>query len=243
MSSSSITVEVRRGLRYAELDRRQREIAQAVRGGAPGRLLLTEVLPVITRGRRAPSTTPLLLPEPELAHLGIEVYPTDRGGFDTWHGPGQWVLFPVDRLEALSGDSRGVRKTVEALLDAALEVGRFYDPTAQIREGAETGVWTSRGKFAAVGVHVEQGVLLHGMAVNALRAATSFIGLRPCGLDAPVDYLLEGSGRPAAGPDAFDLLGKRLAEAVLSRLWPGNLSVTGQLRDIESERSRPVPQL
>ena len=222
------SVEISRGIRYAELDARQRAIAEAARAGAPGRLLLTEVLPVITRGRRAPGMTPLLLPEAQLAAQGIEVYPTDRGGFDTWHGPGQWVLFPVDRLEALSGDSRGVRKTVEALLDAALEVGRQYDSSAEVREGAETGVWTRRGKFAAVGVHVEQGVLLHGMAVNAVRSPTSFVGLRPCGLDAPVDYLLEGPGRPGASPEAFTALGERLAKAVLSRLWQDRSPVSSQ---------------
>ena len=226
--SPSVPVEIHRGLRYAELDARQREIAAGARAGAPGRLLLAEVRPVITRGRRAPGATPLLVPEAQLASQGIEVYPTDRGGFDTWHGPGQWVLFPVDRLEALSGDSRGVRKTVEALLDAALEVGRHYDSSAHARDGAETGVWTSRGKFAAVGVHVEQGVLLHGIALNAARTPTSFVGLRPCGLDAPVDYLLEGPGRPGPTPEGFTALGERLISAVLSRLWQGSGEATRQ---------------
>lgn len=214
-----IALEIRRAVSYAELDTRQREIAAQARLGAPGRLLLTEVRPVITRGRRAPQTTPLLLPAAQLSSQGIEVYPTDRGGFDTYHGPGQWVVFPVDRLEALSGDSRGVRKTVQALLDAALEVGRIYDSTVEIREGSETGVWTSRGKFAAVGICVDQGVVLHGMAVNAYRTPTSFVGLKPCGLDAPVDFLLEGSGRPGALPEEFELLGERIIQAVFKRLW------------------------
>ena len=203
MTTTLTSLELHRGIRYADLDARQRALAEAARAGAPGRLLLSEVLPVITRGRRAPDTTPLLLPDAQLALQGIEIYPTDRGGFDTYHGPGQWVIFPVDRLEALCGDSRGVRKTVEALLSAALEVGLLYDPTAHIREGAETGAWTSRGKFAAVGVHIERGVLLHGMAINAYRTATSFVGLRPCGLDAPVDFLLEGPGRPL-GDEGFE---------------------------------------
>ena len=115
------------------------------------------------------------------------------GGLATYHGPGQWVLFPVDGLEPLTGDRRGVRKAVDLLLGIALRVGQLYASDAHIRSGCEMGVWTSRGKFAAVGIHIEQGVLLHGLAVNGYRTPTSFTGLRPCGLDAPVDFLLESS--------------------------------------------------
>jgi lipoate-protein ligase B len=147
-----------------------------------------------------------------LARAGVALYAADRGGLATYHGPGQWVLFAVDRLERLTGDRRGVRKAVEGLLDVALEVGRRYDPGARIGEGAELGVWTRRGKFAAVGVHVQQGVLLHGLSVNGFRTPTSFLGLRPCGLDAPVDFLL-----PAPDEAAFERLGGELVQAALAR--------------------------
>ncbi len=185
------------------LDARQHEIARRVLAGGRGAILLSEVAPVITVGRRA-APTDLLLPKEVLASEGVEILPTDRGGLATWHGPGQWVLFAVDHLEHLTGDRRGVRKAVEALLGIALEVGRTYDPSAEIRSGAEMGVWTRRGKFAALGVHIEQGVLLHGLSFNGFRAPTSFMGLRPCGLDLPVDYLIEGT------PELFDELGNQL---------------------------------
>lgn len=218
---SQVPVEVRRNVSeapwtYALLDRRQREIARGVReaGGRGGRLLLSEVAPVITMGRRtAPGD--LLISRELLARQGVEVHATDRGGLATFHGPGQWVLFAVDGLEALTGDRRGVRKAVTALLEIALEVGATYDPSAHVREGPEMGVWTKRGKFAAVGVHIEEGVLLHGLAVNGFRTVQSFVGLRPCGLDAPVDFLLEGRD----GAAGFEELGRRLAKAALRKLW------------------------
>jgi lipoate-protein ligase B len=197
---------------YAELDRRQREIAARVREGGEGALLLSEVAPVITMGRRA-GDGELRADREWLAARGISVYPTKRGGLATYHGPGQWVVFAVDSLERLTGDRRGVRKAVEGLLVAAREVGERRLGRAEIREGCELGVWGPGGKFAAVGVHVEQGVLQHGLAINGFRTATSFVGLRPCGLDdAPVGFLLEGEGE-------FDALGREIAEAVARRFW------------------------
>ena len=175
---------------YELLDQRQRTVAERARNGGPGALLLSEVAPVITRGRRAP-TSDVTASSEDLARAGVALCEVDRGGLATYHGPGQWVVFAVDRLESLTGDRRGVRKAVDGLLETALQVGRLYDSSAEIRLGAELGVWTRRGKFAAVGVHIAQGVLLHGLSVNGMRTPTSFYGLRPCGLDAPVEFLLE----------------------------------------------------
>ncbi len=199
--------------KYSDLDSRQREIAAAVREKGTGRLLLSEVAPVITHGRRTLKQD-ILFNEHQLKNLGISLHSTDRGGLATYHGPGQWVLFPVDHLEALTGDRRGVRKAVEALLEIALQVGLRYSKDAHIRSGAEQGVWTNRGKFAAVGIHIERGVLLHGLAVNGYRTETSFQGLRPCGLDAPIDFLLKTPTR-----EEFEKLGELLILETFKQFW------------------------
>ncbi len=198
---------------YSQLDSKQREIADRVRKGGRGALLLSEVAPVITRGRRTQNHD-LLTSEEELRRLGISSYLSDRGGLATYHGLGQWLLFAVDRLENLTGDRRGVRKGVEGLLEIAWKVGLQYYSHCQIRSGNEMGVWTPRGKFAAVGIHIEQGVLLHGLAVNGFRTSQSFVGLRPCGLDAPVDFLLD---QPFES-DFLDL-GNRLIREALQKFW------------------------
>ena len=214
-----VRVELRRhlpnaGWSYRALDLRQREIAAEVRSqGSKGALLLSEVAPVITMGRRA-TAEEILLPPALLEKRGIDIFPTDRGGLATYHGPGQWVLFAVDTLESLTGDPRGVRALVEGLLAVALEVGRIYDSSAEIRSGAETGVWTRRGKFAAVGVHIDQRVALHGLSVNGFKTETSFLGLRPCGLDAPVDFLL-----PSSDEQEFLKLGEALRKRALAQFW------------------------
>jgi lipoate-protein ligase B len=198
---------------YSDADRLQREIAERARAEQPGALLVFEPAPVITLGRRADTRIELRATEEELAARGIEVHRVDRGGLATYHGPGQWVAFPVDRLERLTGDRRGVRRAVEGLLDALLETARAYEPRAEIRAGCELGVWGPKGKLGAVGIHIERGVLLHGVALNGYRATeASFYGLRPCGLDAPVGYLLENDAE-------FLKLGELLRQSIQKRFW------------------------
>jgi len=179
---------------YELLDAYQRTLAVALEassidGGTSGRILVSELAPVITLGRRECSQD-LMLPKNELLSRGISTFQTDRGGRATYHGPGQWVLFVVDRLDRMTGDRRGVRKAVEGLLETGRTVGeRFLGSQVHLKDGAATGIWTDQGKLASVGVHIQRGVLLHGMALNAFRTSQSFLGLRPCGLDAQVDFL------------------------------------------------------
>ena len=179
-----------RSMSYRELDQLQRQIHSRILAGGAGALLLAEVNPVITCGRRTVDSD-ILLPEETLRTRGIDLFRTDRGGLATYHGPGQWILFPVERLEVLTGDSRGVRKAVEALLETALEVAQKFDPEAKIEWGDRTGVWSRTGKYASVGIHIERGVLLHGLALNVYRTPESFMGLRPCGLDVVPSFLAE----------------------------------------------------
>jgi lipoate-protein ligase B len=233
----AIPVERRRHARpepdawtYEMLDRRQREIAHAIaNGGGEGRLLLSEVAPVVTLGRRTPDED---ISRELLEARGIPVYPTDRGGLGTYHGPGQWVLFAVERLERLTGDPRGVRKAVCALLEVAREVALGYDRRAEIREGAELGVWGANGKCAALGIHVQGGVVLHGISVNGFRTSESFVGLRPCGLDAPVQFLLEDES-------GFERLGDEL-EAAAQRVFGfgDDFGLTGEKRCKVPSRDR-----
>lgn len=205
---------------YGDLDAAQRRLGEALLsadGAVQGCVFVSELAPVITLGRRE-CREDVLLPPEMLATRGISLYPTDRGGRATYHGPGQWVVFVVDRLERLTGDRRGVRRAVEGLLELALELGReALGPSVEIREGAETGVWTPRGKLASVGVHIQKGVLLHGLAINGYRTPESFFGLRPCGLDARPDFLFDSGvggaeARFAALPDA-------ILRGIRSRFW------------------------
>ena len=205
---------------YADLERRQREVAAAVARGERGRLLFSEVAPVVTLGFRR-TDEDLLLSREEYARRGIELLEVSRGGRATYHGPGQWVVFPVDSLERLTGDRRGVRKVVEALLEASREACLDRFPRAEIRDGKEAGLWTEGGasgaKFAALGIRVSEGIVQHGISVNVFPTAESFIGIRPCGLDSAVAFLAPSNG---ADSGAYLMDRQRGLEAALLRRFP-----------------------
>lgn len=198
MSSSSIEIHRHSSSKpwtYADLERRQDELRASVLSGSPGRLIFSEVAPVITLGFRR-TQEDLLFTREEYSRRGIELLEVSRGGRATYHGPGQWVIFPVDSLERLTGDRRGVRKIVDALLEATRDACRSRFPDAEIREGKEAGLWTNSGaggaKIAALGIRVVDGVVQHGLSVNVFSTSESFVGIRPCGLDAGVAFLARG---------------------------------------------------
>ena len=194
---------------YAQLDAYQRKIAKNIQQqtNTPGVLILSEVAPVITLGHRIRKNTNLFGPLP--------VYPTDRGGLETYHGPGQWLIFPVDHLTNLTGDSIGVRLVVHGLLEIALELGKSYNSKAEIKKnGSATGCWLPQGKYASVGIHIEKGILLHGLAINIFQTQNSFLGIRPCGLDASPAYLLG-----TANIQEFLNIRDKLQKWTLQKFW------------------------
>ena len=199
---------------FEKLLRRQSEVIQRVEMGENGRILLSELAPVVTLGRREVREN-LLLSEKELGEKGVTVAEATRGGLATYHGPGQWVLFFVEKLEKITGDSKGVRRAVDLLLNAALSVAKEYEPEAFIREGDHLGVWCSRGKLASVGVHVQNGILTHGVSLNCEKTPLSFIGIKPCGLDEPVAFLFDSQRANSAGRD-FLMVGQLLAQRLLT---------------------------
>ena len=196
---------------YADLDRYQSQLADRVAQGQEGEIILSEVAPVITLGKRA-TRQDILISDEQLASRGIDVYQSDRGGRATYHGPGQWLLFSVDRLERLTGDPRGVRKVVTNLLEIGQKVGLAYSTVSEIGQDEELGIWDKQGKFGAVGIQIRQGILLHGLSINGYQTPQSFLGIRPCGLEKPVSFLLKEPN------DAeFLALGERLVKAALGK--------------------------
>jgi lipoyl(octanoyl) transferase len=75
---------------------------------------------VYTIGKR-PNEHNILATEHELRTCGAEVHKTRRGGDVTYHGPGQFVLYPVINLR----DARvGARAYVEGLEDLMIDCAK-----------------------------------------------------------------------------------------------------------------------
>ncbi len=106
---------------------------------------------------------------------------SDRGGETTFHGPGQLLFYPVISLR---GRGLGVKQYVHILERSCINMLDDLDIQSTQRSGFP-GVWTERGKIAALGLHVTKGVVYHGMALNVSVEPHWFAAINPCGISAP----------------------------------------------------------
>jgi lipoate-protein ligase B len=152
-------------------------VEQRLNNDIPDTLLLLEHPPVITLGRRA-SLQDVYATEEQLAHNGIQIERATRGGLVTYHGPGQLVGYPIVKLRARGLTVPCYVRALELAIVAAL---REMGVHSRIDEG-HVGVWTDRGKIAAIGVAQRHGVTLHGFAVNLQPDLSHFMLINPCGI-------------------------------------------------------------
>ncbi|HEV1287392.1 MAG TPA: lipoyl(octanoyl) transferase LipB [Bryobacteraceae bacterium] len=169
-------------LRYADALARQNQSIELRKTGAiSDQLFIVEHPHVVTMGRNGHQENLLAAPE-LLARSGIEFFETDRGGDVTYHGPGQIVGYPILDLREWKRDVHAYVRTLEqVIIDALAGFG-----IESWREAGATGVWTSNGKIAAIGVHISRWVTSHGFALNVDTDLNYFRYIVPCGLTRPV---------------------------------------------------------
>lgn len=165
---------------YAEAVAEMEARAATIRAGtAPERIWLLEHPPLYTAGVSA-APTELLDPD------RFPVFETGRGGKHTYHGPGQRVVYVMLDLEARA--AKDLHRFVSGLEQWVIAALGSLGLAAE-RSAGRTGVWTSAGKIAAIGVRVRRWVSYHGVAINLAPDLSHFAGIVPCGLDAPVTSL------------------------------------------------------
>ena len=138
-------------------------------------LLLLEHNNVITIGRTG-DTKNLLLDSDELEKKGIEFFETDRGGDITFHGKGQLIGYPIMRLQ----DPKKVIPFVRSLEQTIIKTLSSFGIEAFSKED-DTGVWTTEGKIASIGVKVSKWTTYHGFALNIFDKLEGFDFINPCG--------------------------------------------------------------
>ncbi|MEV2263636.1 lipoyl(octanoyl) transferase LipB [Streptomyces anulatus] len=132
---------------YTEAWQKQREVhADRFEDRVPDTCLLLEHPPVYTAGRRtAESERPL---------DGTPVIDVDRGGKITWHGPGQLVGYPIQKLPRPVDVVAHVRRLEDALIRTAADFG-----VETSRVEGRSGVWV-------LGDPVEQRRALGGLSLD-----------------------------------------------------------------------------
>ena len=160
-------------------------------GEIPDSLLLLEHEPVFTLGRRADGSH-VLSDDFTIAERGAEVIETDRGGQATYHGPGQFVAYPIVSVRELKlGPVAYVRILEETIIQLLREYGinghRVVGKTG-VWVGGEPGHKPAEGqnpagrKIAAIGVRIGGGVAMHGIALNVSTELDYYDQIVPCGM-------------------------------------------------------------
>ena len=111
--------------------------------------------------------------------MNVPVIQTDRGGFATWHGPGQLVVYPVVNLPRMGAT---VPAFVQRLGEVMEQVCRVLGAREARYDCARPGVYVDGAKVGAIGLHIHRGITTHGLALNANCSLDGFQAIVPCGL-------------------------------------------------------------
>ncbi len=150
-------------------------------GTAPERVWLVEHPPLYTLGTSAKEGD-------VLAHQGVPVYSTGRGGQVTYHGPQQRVAYVMmDLKQHMPAGATGpdLRAYVQQLERWVILTLQEFGVEGFLRDG-RVGVWvntpTGEAKIAALGVRIQKWVTSHGIALNVNPDLSHYQGIVPCGI-------------------------------------------------------------
>ena len=186
--------------------RLQQACVEAILAGTGGDvILLLEHQPVYTIGRLRDQSSLR-----DSAALPFPVVETNRGGQATYHGPGQWVGYPIIDLNARGRDLHHHLRQLEAAL---IRVCAGFGVAAGRRAGL-TGVWVDDRKLASIGVGVRKWISMHGFALNITpQCLPPFGAITPCGLaGVTMTSLTTEAGRPITMAEAAAALTSELQE-------------------------------
>lgn len=136
--------------------------------------------PILTRGLRGQDTH-------VIQEKRFPIFPTDRGGEITYHGPGQRIVYALlDVRRHSGGDVRDFVRLLETCVIEALDrLG-----VAASSDASRPGVWVRRSdlpggeaKIGAIGLRIRRGISLHGLSLNVSPDLAHFAAIVPCGLE------------------------------------------------------------
>jgi len=139
-------------------------------------VLLLEHPPVFTLGNRGGKEF-LQLPEEKIVEKGISIISTRRGGYITYHAPGQLVIYLIVSLQEMK---KGIATYIRQLEEVMIQIGEYFQVPTQ-RHPERPGAWIKNKKIGSVGVSVSKGITMHGLAFNVNLDLNPFSWISPCG--------------------------------------------------------------
>lgn len=121
--------------------------------------------------------------EPELIKLlPFPFYQIERGGGLTFHHPGQFVFYPIVKLNPTT---LSLSKLMDTIFGCAAEVLESWGIDDADSSRKLLGLWLGHQKIASMGIAIERLTTFHGMALNVFRdeeMSRALKALNPCGL-------------------------------------------------------------
>jgi lipoyl(octanoyl) transferase len=116
--------------------------------------------------------------------LPYPLFQIERGGGLTFHHPGQFIFYPIVKLNP---KSLSLSLMIDQIFDFSISVLNDWGVQNLNHENKLLGIWHGNQKLASMGIAIEKLTTFHGMALNLLmneNMKRALSQLNPCGLDA-----------------------------------------------------------
>jgi lipoyl(octanoyl) transferase len=127
--------------------------------------------------------------------LPFPVHQITRGGGLTFHHPGQYIFYPIVKLNP---KTLSLSKMIDDIFDAARLTLESWGIDQLSSENELLGLWRGKNKIASMGIAIDKLTTFHGMALNLYKndeMKKAMSTLNPCGLN-PETYISAEELRP-----------------------------------------------
>lgn len=114
--------------------------------------------------------------------LPYPLFQIERGGGLTFHHPGQFIFYPILKLNP---STLSLSKMIDEIFDFSIAVLKSWGIENLSHENKLLGIWHNNYKLASMGIAIEKLTTFHGMALNIIgnkEMTKTLSGLNPCGL-------------------------------------------------------------
>ena len=118
-----------------------------------------------------------------VSDLPAPFYQINRGGYLTYHGPGQIVVYFIRNLHV---NGENVKELIEKIQNSVISTLNTFGITGRGLFNEKTGVWVDDKKICSIGLGIEGFSTLHGMALNVDTDLNKFKAIDPCNFDPEV---------------------------------------------------------
>lgn len=114
--------------------------------------------------------------------LPYPFFQIERGGGLTFHHPGQFVFYPILKLNP---QRLSLSRMIDDVFNHSMDALSDWGLSGLSTENALMGIWKEHKKIASMGIAIEKLTTFHGMALNISgdpEMVTAMKKLNPCGI-------------------------------------------------------------